>query len=121
MFGNAADILKEDSGIFELLVDDDDDDDDSNNKFAIRKQSISNTGLEMQGIQNNCFIFTLFVIVSIAAFNRKLDSVKEEDTVNEDDVPKIKSQDSIQQDLPVDTVRRCMITVSFCSKGCSAC
>ena len=51
MFGNAADILKEDSGIFELLVDDDDDDnDDSNNKFAIRKQSISNTGLEMQGI-----------------------------------------------------------------------
>ena len=49
MFGNAVDILKEDSGIFELLVDDDDDDDDSNNKFAIRKQSISNTGLEMQG------------------------------------------------------------------------
>ena len=39
-------------------------------------------------------------------FNHKLDSVKEEDKVNDDDVPNMKSQDFIQQDLPVDTVRK---------------
>ena len=59
MYGNAADILKEDSGIFELLADDDDND-DSHTPFNIRKQSISYAGLEAQSkyiILSKHFIF----------------------------------------------------------------
>ena len=48
----------------------------------------------------------LVFIVVIAMFNHKLDSIKEEDKVNDDDVPNMKSQDFKQQDLPVDTVRK---------------
>ena len=44
VYGNARDILKEDSGIFELLADDTSTSDDG---FNIRKQSI-NLGLEPQ-------------------------------------------------------------------------
>ena len=44
VYGNARDILKEDSGIFELLADDSSTSDDG---FNVRKQSIS-TGLEPQ-------------------------------------------------------------------------
>ena len=44
VYGNARDILKEDSGIFELLADDSNTSDDG---FNVRKQSIS-TGLEPQ-------------------------------------------------------------------------
>lgn len=43
---NAMDILKEDSGIFELLADEGS---EFNNDFNIRKQSITYAGLEEQG------------------------------------------------------------------------
>ena len=66
MYGNTVDILKEDSGIFELLVDDNDSNNDSNNKFVLTKQSLSNTidtghsihgntGLEMQSKWNKAY------------------------------------------------------------------
>ena len=40
------DILKEDSGVFELLTDDES---NSNNGFTVRKQNVIYTGLETQG------------------------------------------------------------------------
>ncbi|XP_019860364.1 PREDICTED: multidrug resistance-associated protein 4-like [Amphimedon queenslandica] len=60
VYGNARDVLKEDSGIFELLVDDTSTSDDG---FKIRKQSIS-TGLEPQ---------------IAVEFSQKLETVEEED------------------------------------------
>ena len=56
---NAMDILKEDSGIFELLADEGS---EFNNDFNVRKQSITYAGLEEQGNFNNkCMYSALFV------------------------------------------------------------
>ena len=57
VYGDALDILKEDSGIYELLADDDNK--DSDDGFKVRKQSIAYTGLEAQ----SKLLVTLFSLI----------------------------------------------------------
>ncbi|XP_019850009.1 PREDICTED: multidrug resistance-associated protein 4-like isoform X2 [Amphimedon queenslandica] len=82
VYGDALDILKEDSGIYELLADDDNK--DSDDGLKVRKQSIAYTGLEAQ------------------RFQRKMDNVKEEDEENEGVVDDVKP-DGIEKQLSEDT------------------
>ncbi|XP_019860381.1 PREDICTED: multidrug resistance-associated protein 4-like [Amphimedon queenslandica] len=76
VYGNARDVLKEDSGIFELLADDTSTSDDG---FNIRKQSIS-TGLEPQ---------------TLVTFEQKLSSLNEENDDHEKDNSVEQSQEEI--------------------------
>ncbi|XP_019863205.1 PREDICTED: multidrug resistance-associated protein 4-like, partial [Amphimedon queenslandica] len=76
VYGNARDVLKEDSGIFELLVDDTSTSDDG---FKIRKQSIS-TGLEPQ---------------TLVTFEQKLSSLNEDDDDHEKDNSVEQSQEEV--------------------------
>lgn len=101
VYGNALDILKEDSGIYELLADDKDSDDE----FKVRKQSIAYTGLEAQSkdISNTCLIYKL-MCKPVATFQRKMENVKEEDEENEGVDGDVKP-DAIEKQLSEDTVR----------------
>ena len=91
MYGNARDILKEDSGIFELLADDTSTSDDG---FNVRKQSI-NLGLEPQSNQNHNIYIYYNLMIALVTFEQKLSSLTEED----DDHEKVNSVEQSQEEV----------------------